>query len=140
MLLDDKGNEIQGEGEGVLCIKAPWPSMLRPVYGDQARRRGAWEGVKGCGDAKPQMRCAAAAGLHSPPSGRLRAGAHGAAAAARLQARFETTYFGAYKGYYFSSDGARRDADGYYWITGRVDDVVNVSGHRIGARTRTARG
>ncbi|GIL91937.1 hypothetical protein Vretimale_18561 [Volvox reticuliferus] len=46
--------------------------------------------------------------------------------------RFEQTYFSAYKGYYFTGDGCRRDADGYYWITGRVDDVLNVSGHRIG--------
>ena len=46
--------------------------------------------------------------------------------------RFEETYFSAYKGLYFTGDGARRDADGYYWITGRVDDVINVSGHRIG--------
>ena len=48
------------------------------------------------------------------------------------QERYEATYFGAYKGYYFSGDGARRDEDGYYWITGRVDDVINSSGHRIG--------
>jgi len=47
-------------------------------------------------------------------------------------ARFESTYFQQYKGYYFSGDGCRRDADGYYWITGRVDDVINVSGHRMG--------
>jgi len=46
--------------------------------------------------------------------------------------RFVSTYFEQYKGYYFSGDGCRRDADGYYWITGRVDDVLNVSGHRIG--------
>ncbi len=46
--------------------------------------------------------------------------------------RFEQTYFSQYKGYYFSGDGCRRDADGYYWITGRVDDVINVSGHRMG--------
>ncbi len=46
--------------------------------------------------------------------------------------RFEATYFQQYKGYYFSGDGCRRDADGYYWITGRVDDVINVSGHRMG--------
>jgi len=46
--------------------------------------------------------------------------------------RFVETYFKAYPGYYFTSDGARRDADGYYWITGRVDDVLNVSGHRLG--------
>ncbi|MBL7545919.1 MAG: acetate--CoA ligase [Bdellovibrionaceae bacterium] len=46
--------------------------------------------------------------------------------------RFEDTYFSAYKGYYFTGDGCRRDKDGYYWITGRVDDVLNVSGHRIG--------
>ena len=42
------------------------------------------------------------------------------------------TYYSTYKGYYFTGDGARRDEDGYYWITGRVDDVMNVSGHRIG--------
>jgi len=47
-------------------------------------------------------------------------------------ARFVETYFSQYKGYYFSGDGCRRDADGYYWITGRVDDVINVSGHRMG--------
>jgi acetyl-CoA synthetase len=47
-------------------------------------------------------------------------------------ARFVQTYFSTYKGYYFTGDGARRDADGYYWITGRVDDVINVSGHRMG--------
>ena len=46
--------------------------------------------------------------------------------------RFIETYFKAYPGMYFTSDGCRRDADGYYWITGRVDDVINVSGHRIG--------
>ena len=46
--------------------------------------------------------------------------------------RFEKTYFSDYKGYYFAGDGCRRDKDGYYWITGRVDDVINVSGHRMG--------
>ena len=46
--------------------------------------------------------------------------------------RFVETYFSTFKGKYFTGDGARRDADGYYWITGRVDDVINVAGHRIG--------
>jgi acetyl-CoA synthetase len=46
--------------------------------------------------------------------------------------RFKNTYFQTYPGMYFSGDGARRDEDGYYWITGRVDDVINVSGHRMG--------
>ncbi len=46
--------------------------------------------------------------------------------------RFEETYFSTYKGYYFTGDGCKRDKNGYYWITGRVDDVINVSGHRIG--------
>jgi acetyl-CoA synthetase len=46
--------------------------------------------------------------------------------------RFADTYFSTYKGKYFTGDGCRRDADGYYWITGRVDDVLNVSGHRMG--------
>jgi acetyl-CoA synthetase len=47
-------------------------------------------------------------------------------------ARFEEAYFAQYPGYYFTGDGCRRDKDGYYWITGRVDDVINVSGHRMG--------
>ncbi len=47
-------------------------------------------------------------------------------------ARFVQTYFSTYKGLYFTGDGCRRDADGYYWITGRVDDVINVAGHRLG--------
>jgi acetyl-CoA synthetase len=47
-------------------------------------------------------------------------------------ARFEETYFSTYQGYYFTGDGCKRDEDGYYWITGRVDDVLNVSGHRLG--------
>jgi acetyl-CoA synthetase len=46
--------------------------------------------------------------------------------------RFRRTYFSAYPGLYFTGDGARRDKDGYYWITGRIDDVINVSGHRLG--------
>jgi acetyl-CoA synthetase len=46
--------------------------------------------------------------------------------------RFFQTYFSAYPGYYFTGDGCRRDEDGYHWITGRVDDVINVSGHRMG--------
>jgi acetyl-CoA synthetase len=46
--------------------------------------------------------------------------------------RFRQTYFSTYPGRYFTGDGCRRDEDGYYWITGRVDDVINVSGHRIG--------
>lgn len=50
----------------------------------------------------------------------------------RDHARFEETYFKPYPGYYFTGDGCRRDQDGYYWITGRVDDVLNISGHRIG--------
>ena len=47
-----------------------------------------------------------------------------------LVSRYQTNYFAPFPGYYFSGDGARRDADGCYWITGRVDDVINVSGHR----------
>lgn len=47
--------------------------------------------------------------------------------------RYESTYFGMYKGYYLTGDGCRRDEDGYIWITGRVDDVINISGHRIGS-------
>ncbi|MBE7413245.1 MAG: acetate--CoA ligase [Leptospiraceae bacterium] len=84
VIVDNEGNPILEKGEisGNLCIEAPWPAMMRGVYGDPKR--------------------------------------------------FKETYFSQYKGYYFTGDGARRDKDGYYWITGRVDDVLNVSGHRIG--------
>jgi len=81
-LIDDKGNEIEGVGEGSLCFKRPWPGQMRTVFGDHER--------------------------------------------------FKNTYFQTYPGLYFSGDGARRDKDGYYWITGRIDDVINVSGHRMG--------
>ena len=47
-------------------------------------------------------------------------------------ARLVETYFSTYKGYYFTGDGAKRDSEGYFWITGRVDDVLNISGHRLG--------
>lgn len=83
IIVDDKGNELQGNNvEGNLCIKFPWPSMIRTTYGDHERCR--------------------------------------------------QTYFSAYKKLYFTGDGCKRDNDGYYRITGRVDDVINVSGHRIG--------
>lgn len=83
VLMDENGNEIQGNGvEGNLCIKYPWPSITRTIYGDHER--------------------------------------------------YKQTYLSAYKGYYFTGDGCRRDEDGYYRITGRVDDVLNVSGHRLG--------
>ena len=82
VLLDQSGNEIAGEGEGMLAIKASWPAQIRTVYGNHQR--------------------------------------------------LLDNYFSQYAGYYFTGDGARRDADGYYWITGRVDDVLNVSGHRLG--------
>ncbi|EPY28987.1 acetyl-CoA synthetase [Angomonas deanei] len=73
--------EKTGVTEGLLAIKAPWPSMARTIYGDQGR--------------------------------------------------YEQTYF-IVDGYYMTGDGAQRDSDGYIWITGRVDDVMNISGHRIG--------
>lgn len=83
VLLDAEGKEIvENEKEGYLCIKFPWPGMLRTTYGDHERCR--------------------------------------------------VTYFSHYKGYYFTGDGAKRDADGMYRIIGRVDDVINVSGHRFG--------
>jgi acetyl-CoA synthetase len=82
VLLDAENREIDGAGEGLLMIKASWPSQIRTIYGDHQR--------------------------------------------------FVETYFKPYAGYYFTGDGARRDEDGYYWITGRVDDVLNISGHRMG--------
>ena len=82
VLLDEQGNEIDGEGAGYLAIKQSWPAQIRSVYGNHKR--------------------------------------------------LVETYFSQYDGYYFTGDGAKRDADGYYWITGRVDDVLNVSGHRLG--------
>lgn len=82
-LVDADGNEIDGNGvEGNLCIKFPWPSMLRSTYGDHERCK--------------------------------------------------QVYFSTYPGKYFTGDGCKRDADGMYRITGRVDDVINVSGHRMG--------
>jgi len=83
ILVDENGNEIKGNpASGNLCIKAPWPSILRTTYGDHERCR--------------------------------------------------QNYFSAYPNLYFTGDGALRDEDGNYRITGRVDDVLNVSGHRIG--------
>lgn len=83
VLLDNEGKEISGDGvEGYLCIKFPWPSIIRTTYGDHDRCR--------------------------------------------------QTYFDNYKGYYFTGDGARREQNGMYRIIGRVDDVINVSGHRFG--------
>jgi len=83
ILVDERGQEITGNNvNGNLCIKFPWPGMLRTTYGDHERCR--------------------------------------------------TTYFATYDNLYFTGDGCLRDEDGYYRITGRVDDVLNVSGHRIG--------
>jgi acetyl-CoA synthetase len=83
VLVDGAGRLIEGNGvEGNLCIRFPWPSIIRTTYGDHQRCR--------------------------------------------------TNYFATYPGLYFTGDGCRRDEDGYYRITGRVDDVINVSGHRLG--------
>ncbi len=83
ILVDENGKEIEGNGVmGNLCIKFPWPGMLRTTYGDHERCK--------------------------------------------------QTYFSTYENLYFTGDGCLRDEDGYYRITGRVDDVLNVSGHRIG--------
>jgi acetyl-CoA synthetase len=83
ILVDERGREIQGNAvEGSLCIKFPFPSMARTIYGNHAR--------------------------------------------------FKDTYFSAYNGLYFTGDGAKRDYEGYYRITGRVDDVIIVSGHNLG--------
>ena len=83
ILVDENGKEIEGNGvSGNLCLKFPWPGILRTTYGDHERCR--------------------------------------------------QTYFATYPGLYFTGDGCLRDEDGYYRITGRVDDVLNVSGHRIG--------
>ncbi len=83
VLVDENGQEIEGNGvNGNLCIRFPWPGIIRTTWGDHERCR--------------------------------------------------TTYFSTYKNMYFTGDGCLRDEDGYYRITGRVDDVINVSGHRIG--------
>jgi acetyl-CoA synthetase len=82
-LMDEKGNEIFGNDvSGNLCIRYPWPGMIRTTYGDHERCR--------------------------------------------------TNYFAAYQNMYFTGDGCLRDEDGHYRLTGRVDDVLNISGHRIG--------
>ena len=83
ILLDSEGNELEGNNvEGLLCIKHPWPSIIRTLYGDHERCR--------------------------------------------------EVYFSMFKDMYFTGDGCRRDEDGFYRIIGRVDDVINVSGHRMG--------
>ena len=82
VVIDKDGNEVEGPGEGALCMRDSWPGQMRTLYGDHER--------------------------------------------------FVKTYFSTPVGKYFTSDGCRRDEDGYYWITGRVDDVLNVSGHRMG--------
>ena len=83
IILDAEGNELKGNNvEGNLCIKFPWPSILRTTYGDHKRCK--------------------------------------------------ETYFSTYPGFYFTGDGVKRDHDGYLRILGRVDDVINVSGHRMG--------
>jgi len=83
VIVDAEGNELKGNNvQGNLCIKSPWPSILRTTYGDH-------------------QRCI-------------------------------NTYFSSYKGMYFTGDGVKRDHDGYLRILGRVDDVMNVSGHRMG--------
>ena len=83
IIVDADGNELTGKNvEGNLCVKFPWPSMLRTTYGDHERCK--------------------------------------------------QTYFSAYPNLYFTGDGAKRDHDGYIRILGRVDDVINVSGHRMG--------
>lgn len=83
ILVDAEGKEIEGEGvEGYLCVKFPWPSMIRTTFGDHERCR--------------------------------------------------INYFATYKNLYFTGDGARREANNMYRIIGRVDDVINVSGHRFG--------
>jgi len=82
-LMDENGKEIKGNNvDGRLCIKFPWPSIARTIWGNHER--------------------------------------------------YKETYFSAYKDMYFTGDGARRDATGYYRITGRVDDVIIVSGHNLG--------
>ncbi|GAN91735.1 acetyl-CoA synthetase [Gluconobacter frateurii M-2] len=83
VLLDDKGQVLDGATEGVLCLDGSWPGRALTIWNDDTL--------------------------------------------------FQTTYLRPYPGHYFTGDGARRDEDGYYWITGRVDDVINVSGHRIGS-------
>ena len=83
VIVDAEGNELNGNNvQGNLCIKSPWPSIIRTTYGDHER-------------------CI-------------------------------STYFSHYKGMYFTGDGVKRDHDGYLRILGRVDDVINVSGHRMG--------
>lgn len=84
---------------------------------------------------QPALLDAAGYVLHGPAEGALCLAAPWPGMARSIygdHARFFSTYFEMYPGYYFAGDGCRRDTDGYYWITGRVDDVINVSGHRMG--------
>ena len=114
----------QTETGGILITPLPGATKLKP--GSATR---AFFGIKpALVDEKGNMLEGAASGnlviLDSWP-GQMRT-------VFRDHERFVQTYFSTYKGMYFTGDGCRRDADGYYWITGRVDDVINVSGHRLG--------
>jgi len=145
VLLDDKGRELEGEAEGMLCIKQAWPSCLRTVYGDHERCAGGGgrlgAGVGECGVRRGLIRDTAVEARRA--SCKLQV-APSSSYTKKLSAlsqpqprtthprRYQSNYFAPFPGYYFSGDGARRDKEGYYWITGRVDDVINVSGHRCG--------
>ena len=117
----------QTETGGILITPLPGAIPTKPGSATHAVLRRAAGGARPAdrrGDHRDRGRGRAGA---SPTAGRARC----ARSAATTQ-RFVETYFSQYKGYYFTGDGCRRDADGYYWITGRVDDVINVSGHRMG--------
>lgn len=100
-------------GEGILVMKQPWPSIMRTLYGDHKRFQETYFSAF-------KVRIGRQAGVvRGIPM------THAALSPAMTLVR-------APQGRYFSGDGCRRDEDGYYWITGRVDDVINVSGHRGG--------
>ena len=108
--------------------------LITPLPGAIAQKPGSatlpFFGVQACRSSTPTARC-----WKAPRPATSASRIHGRGRCARVYGdhqRFVDTYFKAYPGKYFTGDGCRRDADGYYWITGRVDDVINVSGHRMG--------
>jgi acetyl-CoA synthetase len=120
-ILDPKSGEvIEGNDvEGVLAISKPWPGMARTCLGDH-EVRGAWGWGAGLGDGGPGSPQIMLTFPHPTPL------------TTPNTQRYKTTYLQPYPGFYFAGDGARRDSSGYIWVTGRVDDVINSSGHRIG--------
>nr|CAD7393118.1 unnamed protein product [Timema cristinae] len=148
-LLDESGKEIHGAGEGYLVFRRPWPGMMRTLYGNHERFETTYfkkfPGYYCTGDGEdrstfpffgvlPALLDESGKEIHGAGEGYLVFRRPWPGMMRTLYGnheRFETTYFKKFPGYYCTGDGARRDEDGYLWVTGRVDDMLNVSGHLL---------